>query len=39
MLKENINHFLMTPEMKILKICKHMKQQSDGNNPDISFKK
>jgi len=29
----------MTPEMKILIICQHMKQQSDADNPDISFEK
>ncbi len=38
-LKENINNILMTPKMKILKIRQHMKQKSDANNSDISFKK
>ncbi len=37
--KENINDILMIPEIKILKIRQHMKQQSNGYNPDISFKK
>ena len=49
-LKENINNiyihnsffkpqFLVVPEIKILKICEHMKQKSDADNSDISFKK
>ncbi len=38
-LKGNINHILMLPKAKILKICEHMKQESNSNNSDISFKK
>ena len=37
--KENINLILMMPEVEVLKIRQHMKQKSDANNPDISFKK
>lgn len=37
-LKENINNILMAPEVKILKIGEHMKQQPYANNSDISFK-
>lgn len=37
--KENINGILMIPEIKILKIGKHMKKKSDCYNPRISFKK
>lgn len=38
MSKENINGILMAPEIKILKIGKHMKKKSDCYNPRISFK-
>lgn len=38
-LKENINHILMTPEVKILEIGQHMQQKSNTNDPDISFEK
>jgi hypothetical protein len=37
-LKERINNILMAPEVKILKIRQHMKQKSDADNSDISFK-
>lgn len=39
MLKENINQFLMLPKHKVLKIGEHVKEQTDCNNPDISFEK
>lgn len=39
MLKESINQILMLPKHKVLKIGKHVKEQTNGNNSDISFKK